>query len=113
MKKNVSKIVDGISRNRLTNNTQKVLLSLLKPGTKDRWVARTSFRVPSATARVRELRKEEFGSFVVECIPADTLSTQSPKRCVTSSVTSRQTFYRIKPSSVTVTALKKIFKGVM
>lgn len=108
-----SRFVKRINRRTLNNNTQRVLHSLLTPQANDGWVARTAIHVPSATARIRELRRAEFGGFRVECITADELKSRNPSRCVRSSVTSNQTFYRVVPSSVTVTALQKVFKGVI
>ena len=105
-------VVSRINRRQLTN-TQKVLLSLIKANTSDGWVARTALRVPNVGSRVRDLRKEKFGGFVVECTTAADLHRTSPKRCVNSVVTSQQTFYRIVPKTVTVTALKQILKGVV
>lgn len=109
----VARVVERINRRALSNNTQRVLHSLLTPQASDGWVARTAIPVPSATARIRELRRAEFGGFKVECITADELKSRNPSRCVRSSVTNNQTFYRVVPSSVTVTALRKVFKGVI
>ena len=47
-------IIVRIHRRRLVNNVQKVLLSLVK-ASKDGWVPRTSLRVPSVGARIRDL----------------------------------------------------------
>ena len=105
-RKSVQNIVSGINRRSLSNNTQKVLWSLLTTSNKDGWVSRTSFSVNSPSARVRDLRKAQFGSFSIECS-----RTNGSSRKVKSDV--RQTFYRIVPSSVTPAALKKAFKGVV
>jgi hypothetical protein len=108
-----SRFVERINRRALSNNTQRVLHSLLTPQANDGWVARTAIPVPSATARIRELRRPEFGGFKVECITAEQLKSRNPSRRVRSSVTDNQTFYRVVPSSVTVTALRQVFKGVI
>ncbi|MDP2685246.1 MAG: hypothetical protein Q8P20_09515 [bacterium] len=104
----VSEVVAGINRRQLKNNTQRVFLSLVKAATNDGWIARTSLRVPSAGARIRDLRKSKFGGFVVECASASDLNRNG-----ISTVTSRQTFYRIVPKTVTVSALNQVLKGVI
>ena len=106
--KRVKEVVSRVDRRQLRNNTQKVLLSLLNPTSKDGWVARTALRVPSASARVRDLRKAEFGGFQVECISASELG-----RRTASTVTSKQTFYRLVPNTVTVSAVQRALKGVI
>ncbi len=105
-RKSVRNIVNGISRRKLSNNTQKVLWSLLTTNSKDGWVSRTSLSVPSASARVRDLRKSQFGGFRVECARPGDINRKSRNNV-------RQTFYRIVPSSVTPTALRTAFKGVV
>lgn len=106
--KSAANVVSNVSRRSLTNNTQRVLLSLVNPTNKDGWVARTALRIPSVGARIRDLRKDEFGGFQVECVSATDLNKKN-----VSTVTTRQTFYRIVPRTVTVTALNKVFKGVI
>ena len=103
--KKASEVLSNVNRRRLRNNTQRVLLSLVAA---DGWVARTALRVPSATARVRDLRKSEFGSFVVECASAADLGRDNR-----STVTDRQTFYRIVPQTITFSALQQALKGVI
>lgn len=102
MKKEVKQLVSRVNRRQLTN-TQKALLALLTA--KEEWVARTSIRVPSVGARIRDLRKSEFGSFRVTCGTATTakVTTRTP----------RQTFYRLDPNSVTLSRVTKAFKGVI
>lgn len=113
MKQSVSKMISNIDRTKLTNNTQKVLLSLLRQTSNDGWIPRTTFKVSSATARIRDLRQSDFGSFKVNCMSAVEFKVAYPKRRVSSAVTTQQTFYKINTSSVTVPRLKKAFKGVI
>lgn len=107
------RLIRSINKRNLTNNTQRALFALLNPRSKDGWVARTSIPVSSATARIRDLRKSEYGGFRVECVTADELKTQNPSKRVHSTATERQTFYRLDPSSVTPDALNRVFKGVI
>lgn len=101
-------VVSSVNRRRLTNNTQRVLLSLVNASNNGGWVARTALRVPSVGARIRDLRKPEYGGFKVECVSATDLN-----RNRVSTVTSQQTFYRIVPKTVTVSALQQVLKGVI
>ena len=71
MNSKVSQLVKSINRKKLTNNTQKVLLSLLLR--EGKWVARTAFKVPSVGSRCRDLRTKSFGCFVIECVSANKL----------------------------------------
>lgn len=106
-KTNVRQLVRQINRRQLKNNTQRVLLALLTAG--DQWVSRSSLRVPSAGARLRDLRKAQFGQFNVECRTASEL-----KRSVTvNNKGGRVTFYRINPQTVTVNRVMKAFEGVI
>lgn len=88
---NVKRMVKRVDRREL-NNTQRVLVSLL---TANGWVARTSLRVPNVSARLRDLRKDEFGGFEVECATPEQLGRENR-----SEVTRKQTYYRLNPSSV-------------
>lgn len=106
--KRVKKVVSNIKRSNCTNNTQRVFLDLLRARTKSGWVARTAINVPSVGARIRDLRKEEFGSFDVECATASELN-----RSTTTDDTARQTFYRVNPKSVTVDSVKTVFRDVV
>lgn len=82
----------------LTNNTQRVGVKLLSAG--GAWLPRSSLtRIPSATARIRDLRKQEFGSFNVECQSSDELK-RSGKRTF---------YYRINPSQVTQKQIDALF----
>lgn len=95
----VNKTVRKIQRNKLTNNTQRVGLRLLVAN--GQWVPRSRVTdVPSGTARVRDLRKSEFGAFSVECKSSDELSRNTSKRTF---------YYRINPSNVTKRQLQTLF----
>lgn len=107
MQNNVKTLVARIDRRRLTNNTQRALLALLTA--KEEWVSRSSIRVPSAAARVRDLRKVQFGGFKVECASANKLKRRNQK----GTVGHRQTFYRLNPNSVTLTKVAQVFEGVI
>ena len=101
----VREVLSKVNRRRLRNNTQKVLFSLAKNGG---WVARTALRVPSVGSRIRDLRKEQFGGFAVECA-----TPAAVNRSGASVLTKRQTFYRIVPRTITLSALRRVLKGVI
>ena len=104
MQDDIRKLIATINRRQLKNNTQKALFTLLT--SKTEWVNRNSVRIPSAAARLRDLRKPQFGGFQVECASASMLKRRvaDPKRT---------TYYRINPSSLTADRLAKAFKGVI
>ena len=106
--KRVSKMVADIKRSDCTNNTQRVLLDLIKTRNKTGWVGRTTLQVPSASARVRDLRKSQFGAVMIECATASDL-----KRPAKNGSTACQTFYRVNPRSITETVVSRVFKGVI
>ncbi len=106
MQVSVKNLVARIDRRKLTNNTQRTLLSLLTAKTE--WVSRSSIRVNSVGARIRDLRKPEFGGFQVECASARELG-----RPVRKTKGIRQTFYRLTPSSVTSAKVISVFEGVI
>lgn len=97
LNKRVQRLVDGVDSRSLRNNTQRVLVQMLRQDSE--WVSRSSIRVPSATARLRDLRKEEFGGFTVECATASELERAGD---------SRRTFYRLDPRSVTVERVERV-----
>lgn len=108
MDKNVKNIVRQVEQNRraLTNNTQRALLALLTATTE--WVPRTALRsIPSVGSRIRDLRKPSFGGFRVKCSTAGQLDRK------TSAAGSRQTFYRLDPSSITMNRVQRVFEGVI
>jgi len=68
------------------------------------WIPRSQLtRIPSATARVRDLRKEQFGSFQVECRSSDDLKKKTAKRTF---------YYRISATRVTKKQLDKLFPTI-
>lgn len=103
--KNVERIVSNIDRRKLKNNVQRTLFALLT--SKDEWVSRSAIRVNSAASRLRDLRKEEFGGFVVDCATATQLGRKTAKNAA------RKTFYRLRDSSVTLSRVTKVFEGVI
>ena len=104
----VKNVVSAIKRKACTNNTQRVLLDLIRSRSKDGWVSRTAINVPSVGARIRDLRKTTFGGFKIECATASDIN-----RPVRKNMTGRQTFYRVVPNTVTVDSVWKAFKGVI
>ena len=108
LKNPVKNVVSTIKRKTCTNNTQRVLLDLIRSRGKDGWVARTAISVPSVGARIRDLRKTAFGSFKIECATASDIN-----RPIRKNMTGRQTFYRVVPNTVTVDSIRKAFKGVI
>lgn len=107
MDKNIMKVVKQVNRRNLTNNTQRVLFALLTATTE--WVPRTSLRIPSVGARIRDLRKTQFGGFRVQCMTAAKLE----RKGVRNSTSTRQTFYRLDPASVTSSKVNRVFEGVI
>lgn len=106
MKREIKTLVSRINRRQLRNNTQRVLLAML---TSDQeWVSRTSLKVPSVGARIRDLRKARFGGFKVECATATKLA-----RRANNTGNNRQTFYRLDPASITLSRVTKAFEGVI
>lgn len=110
MQREVKTLVSRISRRRLTNNTQRALFALLTAN--EEWVSRSSIRVPSVGARLRDLRKPQFGGFKVECASANRLERTEPTGRRTQNRT-RQTFYRLNPNSITLAKVSKVFEGVV
>ena len=86
-------------QSKITNNTQRVGVRLLSAN--GEWIPRSRLtRIPSATARVRDLRKAEFGGFRVECKSSDDLAKKTSKRTF---------YYRINPNKVTQKQIKTLF----
>lgn len=113
---NIKNLLASINRRKLKNNTQKVLLTLLT--SKTEWVSRSSIRIPSVGARLRDLRKPQFGGFEVECASASKLGKRTRMRTQTVNSSAplervRPTYYRVNPSSVTVSRVAKVFEGVI
>jgi len=100
----IKDLVRKIDRKDLKNNVQKVLYSLLLS---EGWLARTSFRLPNAAARIRDLRKEKYGGFIIDCV--DSKGIKKYRRSRASKLTEKQTYYRIDPKSITLDKVRKIF----
>lgn len=88
-----------VSKVKATNNTQNVARKLIMADGK--WVSRKDLErvASSASARVRDLRKREFGQFQVECKSASALNKLG-----------NRTDYRIPPKSVTSQKVKTVFR---
>lgn len=97
----IKSVVGKVDRGALTNNTQRVALKLL--GVEGQWVSRKVLgRVASsATARVRDLRKVQFGNFTVECRSAKDLKKRGSRN---------DFFYRINPRTVSQKQVKTVFR---
>ena len=99
MKPEITRFVESLDRRTFTNNTQRVLHTMLTtPG--DGWVSLARTRVPSAGARIRDLRKASFGRINVECKAASELGLRGD---------SRTFLYRVSPRGLTVTQLRSVF----
>ena len=84
-------VVQKVSKIKTTNNTQSVARKLLMA--KGEWVSRKQLGkiVNSPAARVRDLRKNQFGEFVVECASASTLNKKGGRT---------DYFYRIRAGAL-------------
>lgn len=98
----VKETVLKINTRKLKNNTQRALLALLRAD--GEWVSRRSLRIPSAAARLRDLRKKEYGEFDVAC----NITTKNSPQFRT-----KGTYYRLNPKSVTLNRVLKVFEGVI
>lgn len=97
----IKTMLKNLDRSSLTN-TQRAFVALVEqPG---QWVARSSIRVPNASARLRDLRKTEYGGFTVECATPAELNRRQ---------TAGTTFYRLDPASITERRVMKVLKGVV
>lgn len=104
MQDNVKALLRNVNIRKLKNNTQKVLFKLLTAKTE--WVSRVSIKIPSVGARLRDLRKSQFGGFQVDCASASKLGKRSQEN-------NRSTYYRVNPASVTLSNVTKVFEGVI
>jgi hypothetical protein len=101
MRKTIKKAIQTIKSNKLRNNTQRVGLRLLTAD--GEWLPRSSLtKIPSGTARARDLRKDEFGGFPVECKSSEDLKRKSSRRTF---------YYRINPNKVTRRQIDKLFSA--
>lgn len=100
MKSSIATFVDTLNPRHFNNNTQKALYKLLTAPS-DGWVRLNDFRIPSVGSRIRDLRKDEFGSFKVLCRSASSLGLKG----------GRHTFYyRIAQRSLTLGRIKRVFE---
>jgi hypothetical protein len=95
--------VSGLNRRNFSNNQQRVLHTLLTTRNEGGWVKRSSIRVPSVSARLRDLRKERFGNLDIECVPAVELGQNGNQYAFS---------YRINTRNLTVSQLRRVFEGV-
>jgi len=97
---NIKTALKNVNRRNFTNNTQKVAYRLLNAD--GSWVSRKDLErsVTSAAARIRDLRKDKFGAFSVECASASSLNRRGDRGTF---------FYRIRPTSVKKTQIQAIF----
>lgn len=102
MNTSVTNYVSRLNRRNFTNNVQRVLHTLLTASS-DGWVSRNSFRVSSAAARLRDLRKEEYGSFDVVCKSASALGRRGDRHSF---------YYKLNTRNITMSQLRRVFEGV-
>jgi len=102
--KRTRQMVSSVDSRRIRNNTQRVLLALLRA--EGEWVPRTTVRVANATSRMRELRRPEYGGFDVQVATASELGRPGG---------ARRTYYRLNPRTITsdriVTVLRDAVTG--
>jgi hypothetical protein len=99
----IQKTIKNIKRNQLTSNTQRVAFKLLAADGK--WLSRSDIAgksVSSVAARIRDLRKKQFGSFRVECRSASQLGKRNTKK--------GSFYYRIAPRTVTTKQVSRVFR---
>jgi hypothetical protein len=99
----IKKAIKNISRNKLTSNTQRVALKLLSADGK--WLSRGDIAgksITSVAARIRDLRKKQFGNFRVDCRSAGQLGKRATKK--------GSFYYRIPPRTVTTKQVSKVFR---
>jgi len=85
----------------ITNKSQKVGLRLLRA--EGKWLSKAQLNVVGndPTPFIRDLRKESYGSFQVECKSAAELNKRGGNN---------KFFYRIPTKSVTTTKLRTLFR---
>jgi len=95
MRESLRRYVRGLNTRKFTNNVQRVLFQLLVDADDgEGWVSKRNLRVSSADSRIRDLRKNEYGAFRVQC---------RRENGVTS--------YRLIVRELTVTKLRQVFKA--
>ena len=102
MSRTLVTLMSKLNRRRFSNNTQRVLHTLITA--KGEWIPRSAFRVASAGSRLRDLRKDGFGGFDIQCRSAASLGLAG----------GRHTFYyRLPLKDLSVNKLESIFEGVV
>lgn len=98
--KNIQTYLKTVNRRAFTNNTQRALFKLLSAN--GAWVSRGELNrsVRSASSRVRDLRKAQFGRFTVQCESATTLKRGGDISTF---------YYRINPRTVNRKQLDAVF----
>ena len=99
----IQKAIKNIKSYQLTSNTQRVALKLLAAD--GQWVSRNEIagrNIQSVAARIRDLRKKQFGNFQVDCRSAGQLGKRNTKK--------GSFYYRIAPRTVTTKQVSKVFK---
>jgi hypothetical protein len=100
MNTNIANYITGLNRRNFTNNTQRALHVLLMASLNGTgWVSRGSVRVGSAAARIRDLRKAEFGSFTVICKSSAQLNKLG----------TNTTYYKLNTQSISLAQLRTVF----
>lgn len=100
MNTNIANYITGLNRRNFTNNTQRALHVLLVASLNGTgWVSRGSVRVASAAARIRDLRKTEFGQFDITCRSSAKLGKIGVKT----------TWYKINTQGVSLAQLRTVF----
>ena len=100
--KRARQMVSSVDSRKLRNNTQRVLVALLRA--EGEWVPRSNVRVANATSRMRELRRPEYGGFDVQVATAAELGRTGG---------TRQTYYRINPRTITVDRVATVLRDAV
>ena len=97
--KRARQMVSSVDSRKLRNNTQRVLVALLRA--EGDWIPRSNVRVANATSRMRELRRPEYGGFDVQVATAAELGRPGG---------SRRTYYRLNPRTVTAERIASVLQ---
>lgn len=100
--KRTRQMVSSVDSRKLRNNTQRVLVALLRA--EGDWVPRSNVRVANATSRMRELRRPEYGGFDVQVATAAELGRTGG---------ARQTYYRINPRTITADRVVAVLRDAV
>lgn len=100
--KRTRQMLSSVDSRRLRNNTQRVLVALLRA--EGDWVPRSTVRVANATSRMRELRRPEYGSFDVQVATAAELGRPGG---------ARRTYYRLNPRTITAERVATVLRDAI